>query len=95
MRPHVERSRGGTVVNNLLYLSLGYQMVFKVVRLGGESKLLSPSHPFLPPALRDETKGKIVDYIVELCCILKLVFIFSFVCVTIIRNLLNLRISFK
>ena len=74
MRPHVERSRGGTVVNNLLYLSLGYQMVFKVVRLGGESKLLSPSHPFLPPALRDETKGKIVNYIVELCCIFKACF---------------------
>ena len=77
MRPHVERSRGGTVVNNLLYLSLGtlgYQMVFKVVRLGGESFLLSPSHPFLSPALRDETKGKIVNYTVELCCIFKACF---------------------
>ena len=71
MRPHVERSRGGTVVNNLLYLSLGYQMV---IRLGGESKLLSPSHPFLSPALRDETKGKIVNYTVELCCIFKACF---------------------
>ena len=44
----------GTVVNNILYLSLGYHMVFKVLRL----KLLSRSQPFLSLALRDETKGR-------------------------------------
>ena len=39
-------------------------MVFKVVRLNGESKLLSPSQPFLSShakqgALRDETKKRL------------------------------------
>ena len=46
----------GTVVNNILYLSLGYHMVFKAVRLK-KGELLSPSQPFLYLALRDETKG--------------------------------------
>ena len=48
MLPHVERSRVGTVVNSILYLTLGYHMVFKVVRLKkGERRLWPPLQPLI------------------------------------------------
>ena len=68
----------GTVVNNLLYLSLGYHMVFKVVRfLSRHAK---------QGVLRDAKKErlwcikyKMDDFEVELRCIFKIVINFSFI----------------
>ena len=48
------------IVNNILYLSLGYHMVFKVVRLKKERvNCFLPRSRFLSLALRDKTKGRL------------------------------------
>ena len=60
MWPHEERSRVGMVVNNLLYLSLGYH------NYGLQGCKIKKG-----VALCDKTKGRLrcMKYIVELSCI--------------------------
>ena len=70
----------GMVVNNLLYLSLGYQMVFKVVRLKRREQIVVSLTAILSQALHDKTKGRLryIKYkVVELHCIFLSLFLSS------------------